>query len=120
MALTTADSILDLAVRNPPQRLTIKALSQDVFLRDPTANDRDEFDVWLRDAKGSLVGVRGVIAAILLCDETGKRLFSIEDAERLGQLPPPVLQDVFDVGTKLLALSDKETEEAAEKSVASP
>jgi hypothetical protein len=120
MALTTAESILTFAARKPPQKLHIKALGQDVYLLDPTADDRDQFDVWIRDAKGSLIGVRGLVAALLLCDESGKKLFDVADAEKLGKMSPAALQDIFDVGTKLLAVSDKETEELAGNSAASP
>lgn len=123
MALTTAESILTFAAPKPPQKLHIKALCQDVYLVDPTADDRDQFDIWIRDAKAAgkdIVGVRGLVASLLLCDESGARLFDVGDAEKLGKLPPAALQDIFDIGTKLLAVSDKETEELAEKSAASP
>jgi hypothetical protein len=123
MALTTAESILTFASRKPPQKLHIRALGQEVYLLDPTADDRDQFDIWIRDAKAAgkdIVGVRGLVAALLLCDENGERLFGADDADKLGKLPPTALQDIFDIGTKLLAVSDKETEELAEKSAASP
>lgn len=123
MALTTAESILTFAAPKPPQKLHIKALGQDVYLLDPTADDRDQFDIWIRDSKAAgkdIVGVRGIVAALLLCDENGKRLFGADDANKLGKLPPAAIQTIFDIGTKLLAVSDKETEEMAEKSAASP
>ena len=123
MALTTAESILTFAARKPPQKLHIRALGQDVYLLDPTADDRDQFDIWIRDAKAAgkdIVGVRGLVAALLLCDEAGEKLFDVADAERLGKMSPAALQDIFDVGTKLLAVSDKDTEELAGNSAASP
>lgn len=123
MALTTAEAILTFAARKPPQKLHIRSIGQDVYLLDPTADDRDQFDIWLRNATAAgkdIVGVRGLVAALLLCDENGERLFGTDDADKLGKLPPAILQAMFDIGTKLLAVSDKETEELAEKSVASP
>ena len=123
MALTTAESILTFAAPRPPQKLHIKALGQDVYLVDPTADDRDQFDIWIRDAKAAgtdIVGVRGLVASLLLCDENGERLFGADDADKLGKLPPSALQSIFDIGTKLLAVSDSDTEEQAEKSAASP
>lgn len=119
MALTSADSILALAARRPPQKLHIKAIGQEVYLLDPTADTRDELDLWLQRAAGNHVGMRGVIAALLLCDADGKRLFSLEDAPQLGQLPPAALQPIFDMGTKLLAVSDKEQKELEGNSEAS-
>lgn len=119
MALMSADSILALAARRPPQKLHIKAIGQEVYLLDPTADTRDELDLWLQRAAGNHVGMRGVIAALLLCDADGKRLFSLEDAPQLGQLPPAALQPIFDMGTKLLAVSDKEQKELEGNSEAS-
>ncbi len=119
MALTTVDSILSLATRRPPQKIHIKSLGQDVYILDPTADTRDELDLWIEKAKGNHVGMRGVIAALLLCDADGKRLFTIDDAPRLGQMPPAVIQPIFDIGTKALAVSDREQKELEGNSDAS-
>lgn len=119
MALTSAEAILAFAARKPPQKLHIKALGQEVYLLDPTADTRDELDLWLQRAAGNHVGMRGVIAALLLCDADGNRLFTLEDAPRLGEMPPAALQPIFDVGTKLLAVSDKEQKELEGNSDAS-
>jgi hypothetical protein len=119
MALTDPAAILALAARKPPQKLHLKALGQDVYLLDPTADSRDELDLWLQRANGHHVGMRGVIAALLLCDADGKRLFTLDDAPRLGQMAPSALQPIFEVGTKLLAVSDKEQKELEGNSDAS-
>jgi hypothetical protein len=119
MALTTVDSILSLAAKRPPQKLHIKALGDDVYILDPTADTRDELDLWIERARGNHVGMRGVIAALLLCDADGKRLFKLDDAPRLGQMSPAVLQPIFDLGTKALAVSDREQKELEGNSDAS-
>jgi hypothetical protein len=115
MALNTKDDFLKAASRGQPIRLTLRSCGEDVFLLDPAADLRDEFDMWARDRKENLSGVRGVVASLLLCDEGGKRMFSIADAPALGEMRANVLSEIFDRGTMLLGMTDKEVEDLAEK-----
>lgn len=119
MALVSKDSFYGLAAGLKVHRLHLKAAGEDAFILEPTANVRDEFDIWINAAAGNNVGIRGAIAALVLCDESGNRLFTIEDAPRLGALPPAVLQPIFDLGAKLLAVTDKEQKELEGNSDAS-
>lgn len=119
MGLATKESILAMVGTRGTQKVHIKALGQDVHLLEPTADTRDEFDIWLQRADGNNVGIRGAIASLLLCDEEGNRLFTIADAPTLGKLPPAALQPIFDIGAKLLAVTDKEQKELEGNSDAS-
>lgn len=119
MPLVTKDSFLGMVGEPKVHRVHLKAAGQDAFVLEPTADVRDAFDIWINDARGNNVGIRGVIAALVLCDEAGKRLFDIEDAPRLGELPPAVLQPIFDLGAQLLAVTDKEQKELEGNSDAS-
>lgn len=115
MALTTKDAFLGAASRRPPVMLKLKSSGDEVYLLDPTANVRDEFDMWARTRQDNLEGVRGVIASLLLCDDKGDPLFTIDDADRLGAMRADILSEIFDAGTRLLGMNEKEVDELAEK-----
>jgi hypothetical protein len=115
MALTTKEGFLRAAVRGQPVRLKIRSCNEEVFLLDPAADVRDEFDMWARTRQDNLAGVRGVVAALLLCDESGERLFTVDDAKTLGEMRADILSEIFDRGTRLLGMTDKEVEELAKK-----
>jgi hypothetical protein len=115
MPLTTKDGFLKAASRGEPVRLKLRSCGEEVFLLDPAADVRDEFDMWARTRQDNLSGVRGVVASLLLCDEKGERMFSVDDAPALGEMRADILSEIFDRGTRLLGMTDKEVEELAEK-----
>jgi hypothetical protein len=115
MALTTKDGFLKASGRGAPVLLKLRSCGEEVFLLDPAADVRDQFDMWARTRQDNLSGVRGVVASLLLCDEKGERLFTVDDAETLGGMRADILSEIFDRGTRLLGMTDREVEELAEK-----
>lgn len=87
-------------------------------MRVMSGSERDGFEAWFMESKNrkaGLVGFRARLAALTLCDEEGARMFgdSPEDLQRLGSLPAPVLQRVFEAAQKHNAMTEEDIEEIA-------
>jgi hypothetical protein len=89
-----------------------------VNVRELTADERDEVESWLSAPEGtsieerreSLKNLRGRVAARGLADETGLRMFSDEDSERLGSLSAAALDTIFDTVLNLSGMTKAERE----------
>lgn len=108
--LATREAFEGLSDVGAPLRLHVKAWGKDVFLLDPTADVRDEWEKFTTDsrAKEGSAPWRAKVAQLLLCDESGKRLFSEDDLEFLGARNPAAMTEVFTAGMKRLAITDEE------------
>lgn len=78
------------------------------FVRQWTALERDTFE--LNNVNSRLTGkpynIRGQVLAFSLCDENGKRLFSDEAVEDVGQVAIRGLQPAYDVAARINRLDD--------------
>jgi hypothetical protein len=97
----------------PPTRLFVKAWKREVFLVDPTADLRDEWDIFRQDHRGRPASWRAKLASLLLCDAEGHRLYTAADVPALGKLRHAGLHEIFEAGAKLLDTTDADVEEAA-------
>lgn len=97
----------------PPTKLFVKAWKRDVWLADPTADMRDEWDIFRQENRNRPASWRAKLASILLCDEQGQRLYTAADVPALGKLRHAGLHEIFEAGAKLLDTTDAEVEEAA-------
>jgi hypothetical protein len=120
--MLTRESLMALEANKtaPPTRLRVVAWGDDVFLLDPTAQTFDEWSMFCEENKGKPAPWRAKLASLLLCDESGARLFSDADVPTLAAWKPEGLLEVWKVGIELLRVDDQEIEAAAEKSAASP
>jgi hypothetical protein len=108
----SADELLSLDDLRPPTLLHVKAWGKDVYLLDPTADMRDEWEIYCSANQGKKASWRAKMASLLLCDESGKRLFvSDADVAKLGKKGARALHEIWLAGTKLLMISDEEIEE---------
>jgi hypothetical protein len=87
-----------------------------VFVRMITGAERDGFEASLIDIKGkskkaNLANYRAKFASLVVCDEKGQRLFSDEDAEKLGKKCAAALDRIMDVAQKLNHISEEDVEE---------
>ena len=107
-----ADDILAIDDIRPPQKLTVKAWGRDVFLLDPTADIRDEWEIYCAANQGKKASWRAKLASLLLCDEQGNRLFTSDaDVAKLGKKNARALHEIWQAGQKLLSITDAEIEE---------
>lgn len=108
----SADDILGLNDIRPPQLLTVKAWGKDVYLLDPTADIRDEWEIYCAANQGKRASWRAKLASLLLCDEKGNRLFTSDaDVAKLGKKNARALHEIWQAGQKLLSVTDEEVEE---------
>jgi hypothetical protein len=107
----TADELLALDDIKPPTLLHVRAWGKDVYLLDPTADIRDEWEVYCSANQGKRASWRAKLASLLLCDAEGKRLFSEADVAKLGKKNAKALHEIWEAGQKLLSITDKEIEE---------
>lgn len=107
-----ADDILAIEDIRAPQKLYVKAWGRDVYLLDPTADVRDEWEVFCAANQGKKASWRAKLASLLLCDEQGARLFTADaDVAKLGKKRAAALHEIWQAGQKLLSISDDEIEE---------
>lgn len=113
MPLTSRESILGLQDIQPPLEFHVPEWSDTVFLRHPTANDRDAWEIYVRDNKDKSQAVwRAHLASVLLCDEKGQRLFkSADDVRQLGERSAAAIHRIWERGLQLMAISDVEVTE---------
>lgn len=108
----TADDILAIDDVRPPTKLFVKAWDRDVYLLDPTADIRDEWEIFCANNVGKKASWRAKLAALLLCDADGKRLFVTDaDVAKLGRKGARALHEIWQAGQKLLTITDQEIEE---------
>jgi hypothetical protein len=108
----TADELLALSDLRPPTKLFVRAWKQEVYLLDPTADIRDEWEVFCSANQGKRASWRAKMASLLLCDADGKRLFPAEsDVAKLGRKSAAALHEIWLAGMKLLSITDDEIDE---------
>jgi hypothetical protein len=107
----TADELLALDDLKPPMLLHVKAWDKDVYLLDPTADIRDDWEIYCAANQGKRASWRAKLASLLLCDADGKRLFTDADVARLGKKNAKALHEIWLAGQKLLMITDEEIEE---------
>lgn len=92
-----------------------------VYIRVMKSAERDAFEAAALDRKGAnkMANIRARLAAIVLCDESGKRLFADSDAVQLGEKFASALDRIFEAASKLNRLSKEDVDEL-EKNSESP
>lgn len=117
MALSKADIFNDkddLVV----QSVAVPEWGGDVYVRGLTGNERDAYEAGLIrvGSNGKVETVtaqaRGRLAAIGLCDEKGRRLFTDDDARQLGDKNAAALGRICDRIRKLSGMDAEAIEEA--------
>lgn len=113
MPLTSRDAILGLNDIQPPLEFHVPEWNDTVFLRHPTANDRDAWEIYVRENKDKPQTLwRAHLASVLLCDDKGERLFkTAEDVRKLGEHSAPAIHRIWEKGLDMMAISDVEVTE---------
>jgi hypothetical protein len=93
----------------------------EVYVRSLSAKERDEFESSMLTFKGktqevNLRQARAKLAALSICDEEGKRLFSDADVAALGNKSASAMQRVWTVAQRLSAITEEDMEELTKNS----
>lgn len=117
MTLTREAILAHVERRREVQKVTSPDLG-DVLVRKLTCKEIDAFEAGLeRVGKDgtrtpNTRNFRGRLAALVLSDERGERLFTDDDAEALGDLPATALAPVILAAKRLSGLSEGAVEDA--------
>ena len=113
MALSSIDAILGVRDIKAPVEFHVPEWNDTVYLRHPTANDRDEWEVHMQENRGKAKSIwRAQLAAILLCDEGGNRLFTKpDDIRRLGEHSAAAVNRIWERALELMSVTEQEVNE---------
>lgn len=113
MPLTSKDAILAVQDIKPPFEFHVPEWNDTVYLRHPTANDRDGWELYCQENKGKSQSIwRAHMASLLLCDDQGRRLFtSADEVRKLGEHSAAALHRIWEKGLELMSFSDMEVTE---------
>lgn len=86
-----------------------------VCVRPLSGTERDAFETMIRGGDGhtDLRNFRARFAAMVICDESGARMFSDADVAVLGAKSSIALSRVLDAGMRLNALRDDDIDDIA-------
>jgi len=109
------DSILS-APDIRPQRIEVPEWGGFVYGRGLTARERDAFEAaTMKQRNGQQVvdtrNMRARLAALGICDEAGRRVFSDEDISALGAKSSLALERVFDAVRNLSGMTNEDLAE---------
>lgn len=107
------DQILSANDVQPPFEFRVPEWNDTVYLRHPTANDRDGWELYCQANKAQPKALwRAQLAALLICDETGKRLFTTDaEIRQLGEHSAAALHRIWEKGLELLTVTELEVNE---------
>ena len=93
-----------------------------VRVKGMTGQERDEFEAGMIQsgkngvqARVDLSNVRATLCSLVICDDTGKRLFSKKDILALSKKSASALQRVFEVAQQLSGITDEDVDELVEE-----
>lgn len=82
-----------------------------VFIRTMNGQERDTWEVYAQaQMQSDTVNIRARLAAICLCDDTGKRLFTNADTVKLAEKSGAALDRIYEAAVRLNGLSGEEVE----------
>lgn len=120
MALLSKEAILK-ADDLPRELVAVAEWGGEVYVRTLRGSERDAFEASnvkvtgkgrKRETTPMMANFRARLAALCMCDEEGKRLFSDADAVALGQKSASALDRVADVALRLNGMTEESIEEA--------
>lgn len=88
-----------------------------VYIKALTGKERDKMEAAVITGPGerNFSNIRAKLVSLSVVDEEGVRLFTFEDAEKLGDKSAAVLDRLFAVAQKLSGMTKKDIDELAKK-----
>ena len=117
MPLTSADSILNISDLGAPVVLHVPEWNDDVYLRRPTANDRDAWEIYCQEHSTKPKSVwRAKLASMILCDAENRLLFTPAQIEQLGGKSAAAVNRIWEKGLELMRITKDELYEIEKNS----
>ncbi len=113
MEQLNAESILKADDTGKPERVDVPEWGGYVHVRVMSGVERDRWEHTASKgmAKVSLLNLRASLVAYTACDESGKRLFTDNQASNLGIKSAVALDRVFDVAQRVNCLTENDIKE---------
>ena len=91
-----------------------------VFVKGMSGTERDTFEASIVESRGkspkvNMANIRAKLAAVSICDEDGKKLFTSKDVAALGKKSANALSRVFDVAQRLSGITEDDIEELSDE-----
>lgn len=103
------------------ERVAVPEWGGDVCVRVMSGAERDSFESQMLARKGGAdVSIRAPLAAVTLCDEAGRRLFTPADVEALGEKSGTALDRVFNAAIRINAMGKADVEALEKNSGSAP
>ena len=109
------------------EKLHIEAWGGDIYVRSMTGTERDKFESSnvVKDRKTQTYDVRMEnlrtrLVVLTVCDETGGRIFTDEDAKEIGRKNAAVIAQIYDVAARLSGITKEDIEEITKNSLGEP
>ncbi len=96
----------------PKETVKVPEWGGEVQVRTMTGTDRDAFEASLIGKEGRLENVRARLVSLVVCDESGSRLFGDADIAALGAKSATALDRVFAVAQRLNGIGADQVEQA--------
>jgi len=96
-----------------------------VYVKGMTGAERDRFESGIisisdKDSKVDMRDIRAKLCSETICDESGKKQFTLSDVKALSQKSAAGLQRVFEVAQRLSGITDDDVKELAGELEESP
>jgi hypothetical protein len=89
-----------------------------VMIRGLTGRERDDFEASMMERRGkhmvpNVANVRAKLIVKCVIDESGKRVFTDQDANEMGEHSAAAVNRIYEAASKLSGLTDEDVEELA-------
>lgn len=109
--MLSRDQILQ-AADNGATAVDVPEWGGSVYVRIMSGRERDAFEAQMIASKDrSMENFRAKMAAVCVCDDQGKRIFSDQDVEALGAKSSTALQRIFDAALRINRMAPGDVEE---------
>ncbi len=114
----SAEQILRADDRPPPERHAVPEWGGHVYIKIMSGGERDRFELVAEEGmrKKTQANIRASLLAATLCEEDGKRLFTNNMINQLGDKSSIPIDRLFDIAQKINKLNQKDVEELEKNS----
>ena len=113
MGQLNAETILKADDSGKPEKVDVPEWGGFVYVRVMSGVERDRWELLITKGmdKASTANIRASLASFVCCDESGKRLFTDNQASNLGIKSSVALDRIFEVAQRVNCLKDEDIKE---------